>query len=594
MSDRLDAARAGGPKTGLSGGSPGAMTDAAGLYCRDLDVRAYAGGARILKGIDAEFGEGRLHALVGPSGCGKTTLLKAFLGLIEAEGVKGGAALPEGGGGRPGFVPQFSLAHPDLTVSESLGYAFDLFEADGSGRAERLERVLAWTGLGPQAETRVGGLSGGQLRRLGLGLELVSEPSCLTCDEVTSGLDPLSEEEILGLLRELVDRRGKTLLCTIHNLGRLPDFDVITVLYEGCLVFQGDFRALREWFGIEDPLRLYHALGKRSSEDWAGIWREASGGKDAVAAAPEVGGLSGAEGTTVPASAAGSVEGRPSAWTQLRTLLNRRFRLLFRDTGYLWLLLALTFGFPCVVVVFALGGLPQIEGLAMERSGDFVERLMGDLRYRAAAADTATLVTGLIMFQAVLLSLMGANNGAREIAGERLLYEKERLKGLRAGAYVSSKLLFTAFVAALQGLWMALFVKGICQFPGPLLPQLGLLALCCVSMTFVCLGLSALLADAERASLLSIYLVGFQFPLSGVVLALPETLVWGIRPWINSYWAWGGYLASMREFQIYDAYRMADVSWLPGSGLAAGVLLAHMAGGAAMVALGCRMRRWAS
>jgi energy-coupling factor transporter ATP-binding protein EcfA2 len=67
------------------------------------------------------------------------------------------------------------------------------------------------------------------MRRLGLGLELVSDPECLICDEVTSGLDPLSEDQIIELLRSLVESQGKTFLCTIHNLGKLPDFDHITV-----------------------------------------------------------------------------------------------------------------------------------------------------------------------------------------------------------------------------------------------------------------------------------------------------------------------------------------------------------------------------
>lgn len=90
------------------------------------------------------------------------------------------------------------------------------------------------------------------------------------------------------------------------------------------------------------------------------------------------------------------------------------------------------------------------------------------------------------MFQVVLLTLMGANNGAREIAAERQIFEKERLKGLRSGVYALSKLIFTGSLALVQGLWMGLFVKVICQFPGAFLPQLSMMALCCVAMTFVC------------------------------------------------------------------------------------------------------------
>ena len=289
---------------------------------------------------------------------------------------------------------------------------------------------------------------------------------------------------------------------------------------------------------------------------------------------------------------AGAPSIRPSAISQLLSLLHRRYRLLLRDTGYLWLLIALTIGFPCIVVIFAIKGLPQIEGLALERSGSFIQQLQGDLRYQMEAAETATLVTGLVMFQVVLLTLMGANNGSREIAAERRIFEKERLKGLRFWVYGLAKLIFTGSIALVQGLWMALFVKVICQFPGAYLPQLSMMALCCIAMTFVCLGLSAVLSSAERASLLGIYLVGFQLPLSGVVLALPDAVVWLLRPFINAYWSWAGYFGSMKEYQVYDAYRMGELSWLPGPGPGAIALLLHIALGVALVLFGLRRRRW--
>lgn len=568
----------------------------AALSCRGVEVCADSATAPILSNIQASFPAQSLNALVGPSGCGKTTLLKAVLGLVEYSGdVEFGHRHEQhassSGEITPGFVPQFSVAHANLSVAESLYYALQLkVGAVSADDADAIvARILNLVGLESMRDSWVAGLSGGQLRRLGLGLELVGEPDLLLCDEVTSGLDPLSEDAIIALLRSLVEADGKTFVCTIHNLSKLPEFDHITVLYRGHLVFQGDFAELKQWFSITDPLKLYHALATMSVEQWAKRWQQSGhnpnpdtmaneGAMDCAAYAPQL--------------AAVENPSRASFMSQVFTLLARRFRLLGRDTGYLWLLIALTFGFPCIVVIFALKGLPQIEGLALERSGGVVEQLQGDIRYQMEAAETAALVTGLIMFQVVLLTLMGANNGAREIGSERQIYEKERLRGLRWQAYATSKFIFTGSIALFQGLWMALFVKVICQFPGPWGMQLLLMALCAIAMSWICLGLSALMRSPEKASLLSIYLVGFQLPLSGIVLALPDTVVWILRPFINAYWSWAGFFSSMKTYSIYDAYRMGAVEWLPSPSFAAIMLGLHCALAWVFVSIGCRKRQW--
>ncbi|GHC06628.1 ATP-binding cassette domain-containing protein [Cerasicoccus arenae] len=544
------------------------------------ELNVALGETKILKKITGRFAAGRLNAVVGPSGCGKTTLVKSLLGLVDYEGAVsfGGEKIDPLGGslaGRVGMVPQFSVAHEDLTVREALGYAFDLTVAGNVDRQERLDRVSELIGMAEHSGKLVKSLSGGQMRRLGLGLELVSDPECLICDEVTSGLDPLSEDQIIALLRQLADEQEKTFLCIIHNLSKLPDFDFITVLYEGYLVYQGSYEAMCEWFDLSDPLKLYFALSQEAPEAWAERWTQHCQNEPIETPSTET--------THQPVS-------KPSAFRQFITLFQRRVRLLARDTGYVWLLLALTFGFPCIVVIFALKGLPQIEGLALERTGSFIQQIQQNLRFQMESAETASLVTGLIMFQVVLLTLMGANNGAREIASERHILEKEKISGLRPWCYALSKLLFVGGIAILQGVWMTLFVKVICQFPGSFAMQATILSLCCLSMTWVCLGMSAVFASTEKASLLSIYLVGFQLPLSGVVLALPDMIVWVLRPFINAFWSWSGYLVTMRDFQVYDAYRIKDTSWLPSEFLAVLALIFQASVGLFAVFYGVKKR----
>src|SRR5690606_1029893 len=120
------------------------------------------------------------------------------------------------------------------------------------------------------------------------------------------------------------------------------------------------------------------------------------------------------------------------------------------------------------------------------------------------------LVSGLVMFQVILLTLMGSNNSAREIAGERPIFEKEKLGGVRPAVYIGSKLAFLAVLVVMQSCWMAVFVQSVCEIPSQsFAPHLLLLLLVNGAMTAICLGISSLAKTADQASLLSIYLVGF-------------------------------------------------------------------------------------
>jgi ABC-type multidrug transport system ATPase subunit len=552
------------------------------LACKDLTVEIQPAGTRILDRATAVFQPKGLNAVIGPSGCGKTTLVKAMLGILPSQGEVSYAGEPVRQSsdllGKLSFAPQFSIAHERLTVAEALCYALDLCVRDHGVKAARLDEILGRIGLSEHHDKRVSDLSGGQLRRLGLGLELVGDPQCMVCDEVTSGLDPRSEDQILAVLQRLRDEREKTFICIIHNLAKLNVFDWITVVYQGAVVFQGSLDALNAYFSIPDALHLYDQLNEQPIEHWRASWSAESAEVLTDSIAP---------------LAAVVAPPTPSPLAQTWTLLKRRARLFKRDRGYWLLTLGITLGFPLLVTIFAWDGIPQLRGLAMDvGGGGTVEQLEANIRYRVDALEMASLVTGLILFQVILLTLMGSNNGAREIAAERQIFEKERFAGLSASAYASSKLIFASLIAVFQGLWMMGFVKQICEFPGASLPQAGVLVLSCVSMTAVCLGFSAIFNSADKASLLSVYLVGFQLPLSGIVLALPDMLVWVCRPFINAYWGWAGYFGSMRATRLYDAYRVDSNEWIPAPGLAACVLLLHFFVGAAMVFWGCQRKRW--
>ena len=564
------------------------------LSCQNLTVQAGTDGPVILDGANARFLPRGLNAVIGPSGCGKTTLMKAILGILPSTGEASLAGQPitctEDLVGKVGFAPQFTAAQAQLTVKESLDYALRLAVPDEYQRQRRLESVLGVTGLSPHRDKRVSSLSGGQLRRLSLGIELTLDPPCMICDEVTSGLDPQSEDQILALLRQLVVSGGKSFVCIIHNLGKLNQFDWVTVVYQGDVVFQGSPDALLGYFGIPDGLRLYEVLNAQDLAFWRDRWAihqaEHPGEFEAAAAA--------VASEVAPVDSLPEPE-VPGGVSQFFTLLARRFRLFFRDTGYLGLTLAITFGFPLLVIIFNLSGEWNILKEPLDSNVASIKEVQTALRVQISNAQVASMAAGLVMFQVILLTLMGANNGGREISAERILYEKERMTGLRPWSYAFSKIFFVSCIAVFQGAWMCFFVKMICQFPGPWGPQLAILAASCVSMSVVCLGFSALLTSPEKSSLLSIYLVGFQLPLSGVVLALPKALTWICRPFINSYWGWSGYMKSMTDSGIWTAYErsLPDLTASVASNeIALFVLLIQGLVGVCLVVVGCQQKRW--
>jgi hypothetical protein len=155
-----------------------------------------------------------------------------------------------------------------------------------------------------------------------------------------------------------------------------------------------------------------------------------------------------------------------------------------------------------------------------------------------------------------------------------------------------SKALFLALLIVVQSAWMALFVDLIVGFPGDAGSQVLLLVLVNAALTAVCLAISSLMRTAEQASLVSIYLVGFQLPLSGAVLALPDVLDKITRPFIAAYWGWSGFIQTMREARFYEAVQLVTQTQLTPVALCLWVLLSHVVIGLFVTYLGCKSSRW--
>jgi ABC-type multidrug transport system ATPase subunit len=236
----------------------------------------------LLNEVSFKLPRGHFTAIVGPSGCGKSTLLKVIAGLLEPDSGSvhwDGRDLAEEGDLHPseiGYVPQFNIAYDHLDVWESVETALSLRVGglDANERADRTEQILTEVGLNEISDRRVGVLSGGQRRRLALALEMVSSPALLIADEVTSGLDPKAEEEIVTLMHKIATEDRRIVLSVTHSLRHLPLYDSVIVLYQGIVAYHGPAKHLLHYFDVSSPEDVFPRLTRRSARGWHASWQK--------------------------------------------------------------------------------------------------------------------------------------------------------------------------------------------------------------------------------------------------------------------------------------------------------------------------------
>ena len=193
-----------------------------------------------LAGVSLRIEQGEVFCLLGPNGAGKTTLVEILEGHRRRSGgdvrvlgfdpAHGGRAFRD----RIGIVLQHGGLDDELTVEETVAYYRSLYARPRWG-----EDVIALVGLQQKARSRVKTLSGGQKRRLDLGVALVGDPELLFLDEPTTGFDPAARRTAWDLVRSLRDL-GKTVLLTTHYLDEAQQLaDRVAVIRDGLIVRVG-------------------------------------------------------------------------------------------------------------------------------------------------------------------------------------------------------------------------------------------------------------------------------------------------------------------------------------------------------------------
>jgi len=212
--------------------------------------------------------------ILGQSGSGKSTLLNSLTGRQSISG--GSISLNnldiykffKQFKDSIGFVPQFDIIHRNLSVYKAFYYSAKL-RLDIDTPEQKIESIIEDTikkvELEQSREAIVDNLSGGQIKRVNLGIELISDPKLLFLDEATSGLDAGTEEKMMLLFKQIA-AGGKTVICITHMLDNVNLADLVYILEKGNLVFCGKPTDALKYFNIPSIGKVYSKISESNPE----------------------------------------------------------------------------------------------------------------------------------------------------------------------------------------------------------------------------------------------------------------------------------------------------------------------------------------
>jgi len=486
----------------------------------------------ILQNISVVFQPREFIVVVGQSGGGKTTLIDAISGYrpathgqIYVNGVdayKNFDAIR----GDIGYVPQKDIIHMELTTNQALDYAARLRMPKDTSKAEREQRVaevLDDLDLTHRKDVQISGLSGGQQKRVSIGVELLTKPGLFFLDEPTSGLDPGTETALMQLMRRLADQ-GRTIVLVTHATKNVMLADkVIFLARGGYLAWFGPPNEALEYFNQHRTERaqragkmefdeIYTILDEPASgsgEDWARRFQQHSAAaeyiEEPLAKAQQEAAIPAEKRESKKASFSSSRK-HVSALHQFLILSARNLNILVRDRSSLTLMM---------IVAPIVASLDFLMAPMMGRT---------PFDYFDGKMPVISVTTFLLTINCILV---GGLSQMREFVKEADIYKRERLVNLKVFPYVASKVWIAGLLALYQALAYTIIHNIAFEMPGGIEEFIFMyitLALAVLAGMMMGLVASALAPAASSAPLIMIMLLIPQIVLSGALAPLPSTV----------------------------------------------------------------------
>ncbi|MEE0955889.1 MAG: ABC transporter ATP-binding protein [Eubacterium sp.] len=211
--------------------------------------------------LNLSVNRGEIFGLLGPNGAGKTTTTLMLLGLTEP--TSGTASIDGHDCTRDsiavkkevGYLPDNVGFYPEMTGWENLIFAGEMNGLDRMEAMERAEKLLDRVGMKEAADRRTSTYSRGMRQRLGIADVLMKDPSIIIMDEPTLGIDPSGMHELTGLIRELAEKDGRTILISSHELYQIQEIsDRVGIFVKGKMIAHGRISDLRSQLAGQDSL----------------------------------------------------------------------------------------------------------------------------------------------------------------------------------------------------------------------------------------------------------------------------------------------------------------------------------------------------
>lgn len=484
---------------------------------------------RLLNHITLAIEPGQFVALVGGSGAGKSTLMRTLLGI---DPTTSGKVYINGNDLRTnfniyrtqiGYVPQDDIIHRELTVAEVLRYAAQLRLPPDIDVERVVRSTLEQIEMTERRDVLVSQLSGGQRKRVSIGVELLADPKLFFLDEPTSGLDPGLDKKMMQLLRKLADQ-GRTIILVTHATANIKLCDRIVFMGRGGnLCYFGPPEEANRFFAVPsgDFADIYNELEQDESvvNQWSQRFFQSPYFQQYITNHLSIG-----QATQLPKAPPQQVQ--PSPLQQLTLLTQRYLQLVLRDRVNLALaLLTAPIGISLITLA--------VRDKAPLIAGAEPDPTLAPLALRVLFVFTSAAIW------------VGLSGSLQEIVKEGAIYARERLVNLGISAYLGSKVLVLAGLTILQTLLMVLVILMGFASPEPdLMPwSIGVFITTFLTLfTSACLGLmvSAIVKNASQANSALPLLLLPQIIFSGVLFKI-EGLAGKISWLMLSRWSVGAY-----------------------------------------------------